>query len=627
MDADGRVTTWNAGAERIKGYRADEIVGQHIEVFYPEEDCRAGRPAKNLALVREHGRHEDEGWRVRKDGTCFWANAILTALRDEDGEVVGFAKVTRDLTELRAADESLRRIRGALPAARGGHLGLRDYMLDPEGRVTTWNPGAEKLHGYTAAEIVGQSFFKFFPEDEVNAGKPARELEVAREMGRNEDEGWRVRKDGTFFWAFVVLSALRGPDGELIGFAKITRDLTLRRQAEMTARELHREQVARATAEESNREKDEFLAVVSHELRAPLTAILGWATMLRADPNHPSAAKAIAAIDRNARAQAKLIEDLIDVSRIITGKMSLDVERLSLDAAIKEVLETLRPAAYQKGIELAFHAPAVESWMIGDSHRLRQVFTNLVSNALKFTPASGSITVAIHERGSAAVVTVRDTGVGIAPALLPHVFERFRQGDASTTRRAGGLGLGLAIVKHLVELHGGSVTAASDGADRGSTFAVTLPLHAMATGGDVASVAPPLLAGGARLTGVRVLVVDDDEDARELVKALLGAEGAEIDTAASSAEGFQAFERRRPDVLVSDIGMPGEDGYSFMARIRSVEVEARVPSLALTAYARPEDRRKALSAGFTGHVGKPVDPEVLVTAIGDLVRHARKSAS
>ncbi|HZS08615.1 MAG TPA: ATP-binding protein, partial [Blastocatellia bacterium] len=390
---------------------------------------------------------------------------------------------------------------------------------------------------------------------------------------------------------------------------------------------LAREQAARSQAEEASRLKDDFLATVSHELRTPLNSILGWARMLRGGKlDAEAAARAMETIERNARSQAEIIEDILDVSRIITGRLRLDFQTVDLQPVIEAAIDSLRPAAEARGVRLQPVLDPQAGLVSGDPNRLQQVVWNLLSNAIKFTPRGGRVHVALERISSHIDVTVSDTGVGIRPEFLPYVFDRFRQADSSSTRTHGGLGLGLAIVRHLVELHGGAVTAESGGEGQGATFHVRLPLmtvrsetigftgrHLEASGKE-----SPLLSDS--LKGVRVLVVDDEADARDLLTAALGQYGVEVMIAASAAEALSAVEVWRPDVLVSDIGMPVEDGYALIRRLRALTPECGglIPAVALTAYARSEDRLRALSAGYQMHVAKPVDPAELAAVIASL---------
>ncbi|HXJ54591.1 MAG TPA: PAS domain S-box protein [Burkholderiales bacterium] len=633
LDPDGRVLTWNAGAELIKGYSASEIIGEHFSRFYPPE--ARDFPAYELKVAAAEGRFEDEGWRVRKDGSRFWANVVITALYGSDKALVGFAKVTRDLTDRRESEEQLRHSEERFRLLVEGVNDYAIFMLDVNGNVATWNSGAARIKGYRAEEIVGQHFRKFYPEDAVESGWPEHELKVAAAEGRFVDEGWRVRKDGSRFWAHVTITALRDDTGRLRGFAKLTRDLTERKRTEAleasgAEREtmLEAERNARLLAQRTARIKDEFLATLSHELRTPLNAILGWTQLLRSrgavEPVDFSRAMEI--IERNARAQVRLIDDLLDLSRIMSGRFRLDVQQVSLLEIVRGALDSIEPTAQTKGVRLESVLDPKSVIVSGDPARLQQVFWNLLSNAVKFTPKGGRIQVLLQRVNSHIEFSVSDTGIGIPAAFLPHVFERFSQKDSSTHREYGGLGLGLAICKQLVDLHGGSIQAKSMGEGHGATFVVTLPLIILGkeresnprvhpTAVDL-SEAVPLPS----LDGVRVLVVDDEADALELIRRVLQTQGALVTTARSGEEALRLLGSHTPDALISDIGMPGMDGYQFMRRMRAAEPkERRMPALALTAFARPEDRKNAILAGYHAHLAKPFDMAELAIVVAGLV--------
>lgn len=389
---------------------------------------------------------------------------------------------------------------------------------------------------------------------------------------------------------------------------------------------LRREQEARAAAEAANRAKDEFLAVLSHELRTPLNAVYGWARLLQAGQVRDEAAKrALDAIVRNANAQLQLIDDLLDVSRVVSGKMRLDVRSVDLRAVIDGALDAVRPAGEAKAIRLESVLDPRAGPITGDPDRLQQVVWNLLMNAVKFTPKGGHVQIHLQRVNSHVEVVVSDTGQGIAPDVLPHVFERFRQADSSSTRGHGGLGLGLALVKHLVELHGGSVAAQSPGEGKGATFVVRLPLSIAASMGTTPRAHPTAptmeaLPPGLRLDGLRVLLVDDDQDALDLESSILVGAGAAVQTCLSAPEALAVLQEWRPDVLVSDIEMPGEDGYALIRKVRVLDSEqgGDTPAVALTAYGRTRDRMLSLSAGYSMHVPKPVDPEELATIIASL---------
>jgi signal transduction histidine kinase/DNA-binding response OmpR family regulator len=406
-------------------------------------------------------------------------------------------------------------------------------------------------------------------------------------------------------------------------------EMAVRRQAEEErAQLLIREQAARAEAEAANKNKDEFLATLSHELRTPLTAILGWSHLLQTNKlSEAEAHHAFETIERNARSQSALIDDLLDVSRIITGKLTIDRTRVDLSKVIEVALDVTRPLAEAKDIRFTTAIEPSPCFVLGDSTRLQQIFWNLFSNAVKFTPSGGRVSVDGNSAGSRVTVAVTDTGMGIKPDVLPFVFDRFRQGDGSTTREHGGLGLGLAIVRHLVQLHGGTVHVESDGIECGTTFKVTFPLAiediiVEKQVDAVPTVNPSAAASGLRiLDGVKVLVVDDEVDSRELLTMILTRCGSDVRCSDSAASALEAFTEWLPDLLVSDIGMPNEDGYSLIQKVRSMDSHhaRRVPAVALTAYATDEDRLQALSAGFQMHVPKPIEPESFVTSLASVL--------
>jgi len=496
-----------------------------------------------------------------------------------------------------------------------------------DGVITSWNPGATRIFGYTEAEAVGQSILFIVPPD-----RHGEEAEVLRRLRAGElidhYETVRVGKDGRRIDVSLTSSPIRDASGRIVGASKIARDITERKriEAERTAL-LAREQAARAEADAANRAKDEFLAVVSHELRTPLNAVYGWARMLQAGQiSGEEARRALATIVRNANAQVQLIDDLLDVSRIITGKMRLAVRPVDLRVVVEAALDTVRPAAEAKSIRLQSVLDPRAAPITGDPNRLQQVVWNLLINAVKFTPKGGRVQVHLQRVNSHVEIVVSDTGQGIAADVLPFIFDRFRQADSSSTRVHAGLGVGLALVKHLVELHGGSVAAQSPGEGRGATFVLKLPLTiAEIAAGSVPRAHPTasssdLVAAGVRLDGLRVLLIDDDPDALDLGSAILGGAGAEIRRATTADEALRLMRQWRPDVLVSDIEMPGEDGYALIRKVRALDPHegGRTPAVALTAYGRIEDRMRTLSAGYTMHVPKPVDPGELTTIIASV---------
>lgn len=506
---------------------------------------------------------------------------------------------------------------------------VRDYaifLLDPRGRVASWNGGAERIKGYGAGEVIGRHFSDFYPPEDIAAGKCEMELDVASRVGRFEDEGWRKRKDGTYFWANVVITALRDTEtGALVGFAKVTRDLTERRRAEDERIRLAEERRAREASETANRAKDDFIAHVSHELRTPLNAILGWARLLSSGLDERRREQATKTIERNADAMRQLIDDLLDVSRIISGKMRLQVEPVDLALVIERGLDAVKLAAEAKSIRLTTNIDAETAAIRGDAGRLQQVVWNLLSNAVKFTDRGGRVTLRLrvdHENDSA-VIEVEDSGIGIAPASLPLVFDTFWQDASGPSRGGRGLGLGLAISRKIVELHGGHVEAASEGLGRGAKLRVVLPLSSERIDRDTEANTPALEPSREKLPkldGVRVLVVEDEADARDLVRLVLQTCGADVRTAGSVGEALDAFDEQVPDVLLSDIGLPGRDGYDLIRRVRARAADAGglVPAAAMTAFARSEDRVRALAAGFVMHTSKPVEPTEVAMIVAAL---------
>jgi len=449
----------------------------------------------------------------------------------------------------------------------------------------------------------------------VGAAVDEEHLRLIRELGLRSSMIVPLRCRGRTLGTLTFVSAESGRKFGAIDLALAEELASVAALAVENAR-LYRE------AQNANRSKDEFLATVSHELRTPLNAMLGWAHLLRTSKmSEDKREHALETIERNARAQAQLIDDLLDVSRIISGNLRLELRTLDLAKIIEASLDAVRLAADSKGVRLQFLLDEDARQATGDPDRLQQVVWNLLSNAVKFTDKGGLVTARLLRADSQAEISVTDTGHGIDPAFLPHIFERFKQANATTTRSHGGLGLGLAIVKHLVELHGGTVSAASAGQRQGSSFRVRLPLSAVQLQGIEPQVTETSRIVAPSLRGVRVLVVDDEPDARVLLVAVLEGHGAQVKAVGSAAEALREIESDAPDVLVSDIGMPSEDGYSLIRKVRTgLKKSPKVlPAAALTAYARMEDRSRALMAGFQSHITKPIDPDELLVVVATLV--------
>ena len=523
LDPNGFVVSWNAGAQRIKGYSADEAIGKHFSVFYPRELVDEGFPAFELRTAANVGRFEDDGWRVRKDGSRFWANVVITALRDSSGRLVGFAKITRDLTERRDAEQALRESEERFRLLVNSVKDYAIFMLDPMGRIATWNAGAERINGYRANEIIGQHFSVMFSPEDLAAGKPAHEIDVAAKTGKYEEEGWRLRKGGQRFWANILITPLRNRAGELIGFAKITRDLTERRAAEQRAfedaqrvaaegaarheaelreRELgdlasqlraqaleleartheaeearHRADEARSRADEANRAKSQFLAAMSHELRTPLNAIGGYTDLLTLGISGPVTPQQIDHLDRIKRSQEHLlgiINDILNFSRIEAGQLNYDIRSVSLDEVIESVVLMITPQAESKGIRVVGAGCRTDAHAWADRAKVDQILLNLMSNAVKFTSAGGTISLSCQKLGDRVVTIVHDTGIGIPANQLETIFEPFVQVGRTLTAGREGAGLGLAISRDLARAMGGDITVTST-IDVGSEFRLTLP--------------------------------------------------------------------------------------------------------------------------------------------------------
>ncbi len=822
LDPGGKIATWNSGAERLNGYRAEEIIGRYYALLYSVEDVRKGRCEHALVQAEQEGRFEVTGVRVRKGGGSFWAKEVMIALRDARGALLGFAQVTRDLSalvvieeqraglaEAAAAREAAERLQASL-ATTLRSIGDAVITTDAHGRVTLMNAVAEELTGWREQEAAGRALEEVFQIQSERTRKhvpsPAARVLSTGHMVSLANHTVLVSRDGSRTTAVDDSGApIRGRDGGIEGVVLVFRDVTQRKNQELRqaflaeaaavlaksldyretlarvadlavpgladwctvdilddaaqaperlaaahvdpekvklAREwvakyppdpkaasgtaqvlrtgrseiypvitdeilvasigdearlnlarslgLHSamlvpllargrvlgvmsfafaesgrmytsddlrfaedlarrcamaidnaqlyaaEQRARQGADVANRSKDEFLATVSHELRTPLNAILGWAKIM-ADGKltEQKRSRAIETIERNAVAMAQLIEDLLDVSRIISGKMRLAVQPVDVVEAVEAAIDSSRPAIEARGIRsVARLDPELES-INGDPARVQQIVWNLLSNAVKFTPSGGLVEIALAQVDSSVEIMVKDSGKGIDPGFLPHIFDPFRQEQAGTTRTRGGLGLGLAITRQLVELHGGTIDAKSEGEGRGATFIVRLPVASAKR----PSTLPPSTEarqirrnGGferpPQLQGLAILVVDDERDARELMQSLLGSCGSHVRTASCVEEAMQALAREHFDVLISDIGMPGQDGYDLIRQVRALPADrgGTLPAAALTAYARAEDRRRVLGAGYSMHVSKPVEPAELVSVIVSLTRFAPQYA-
>jgi len=599
LDPEGHVISWNTGAEKLKGYRRDEIIGKHFSIFYPPEANATGWPQEELRRARELGRFEDEGWRVRKDGTLFWANVIITAVHGPDGSLAGYVKITRDLTERRRHEEELRiseeRFRLLVESVRDYAI----FMLDPDGIVRSWNAGAQALKGYTAGEIIGRHFSSFYTPQEQQAGKPAEELRTARANGRVEDEGWRVRKDGTLFWANVVITAVYGPSGDLLGYAKVTRDMTQRRRLE----ELER----------SSRMMNEFLAMLAHELRNPLAPMRNAITVMQLEPIASAALRDCRdIIDRQLTHVTRLVDDLLDVGRLATGKIKLRRQLHRVDEAVARSVETVRPTMQARGHALEIEQPPTPLHVNADMTRLSQVLQNLLLNAAKFTPDGGRIGMKVATEGGFVAISVTDNGHGIDDADLERVFGLFVQGDNGAPNESG-LGIGLTLARSLTEMHGGRLDATSPGRGMGSTFTVRLPLVNMTSDGDDGQ----HTERGPSL-GRRVLVVDDNRDAADSTITILRLLGHQAECAYTGRDALETARRFPADVVLLDLAMPDMDGFETLKLLRGVPGLENVFAIAMTGYGSGDDRRRTTSAGFNAHLTKPVELGSLIALLNEV---------
>jgi PAS domain S-box-containing protein len=610
-DADGIVTNWNVGAQHILGYTEEEIVGKDASKIFTTEDRTRGVPEKELASAATLGRAEDERWHVRKDGSRFWASGVVTPVRDTEGKLIGFSKVMRDMTE-----------RNKLTEERDRFFALSIDMLcivHLDGRFQRINPAFQEVLGFSEEELLAMSIFELLHPDDLAATLSEYEGLAAGEPVTFMENRLRT-KDERYKW--VAWSYFPVPeDGLAFG---VGRDMTELRQIHEVLRLRARE------LEDANRVKDEFLATMSHELRTPLTSILGWSRLLQSNQlSDTEKERAIQVIQRNAEAQSKLIEDLLDVSRIITGKLKIEVQPVSFASITEGVINSLRPAVDARQLQLETSIDPAAGPILGDPARLEQIVTNLLSNAIKFTPNGGRIDVRLERDDSCVRLEVRDSGVGIAAEHLPYIFERFRQVDSSNVRAHGGLGLGLAIVDYLVRQQAGTVVAESEGVGKGATFIVEFPLTPLEaisstfatvelfTGRTCGALERAESSTDEKLKNLRILVVEDDLDTQELLKTVLERHRAEVVAVDSAAGALAELRRAKPDVIISDIAMAGENGYELIRKVRSLGPAegGHIPAIALTAYAGMADRRRALLAGFQTHLSKPVEPDDLLTVI------------
>ena len=592
LDPDGNVAGWNAGAERIKGYRADEIVGKHFSRFYPPEAADLGWPEKQLQLAAAQGRVEDEGWRVRKDGSKFWANVVITALRDEAGNLKGFSKITRDLTERKLREAKLSdsevRYRRLFEAARDGVL-----ILDAQsGQIIDANPFISELLGYARDELCGKELWEIGVFEDADANRNAYRLLQEQGYIRYADLPLQTRTGQVIEVEFV--SNAYSVDHEQVIQCNI-RDITGRKQ-------LERAKLQAESLGDLNRRKDEFLAMLSHELRNPLAPILNAVHLLRLHKDEdPIQQQAKAVVERQVGKLKRFVDDLLEVSRITTGTIRLQLENIDIRVIAERARETVRPLIEQRKHELVMQLSSEPIWVHADALRMEQVIVNLLTNAAKYTGEGGRITLTVKEETGEAVLSVRDSGVGISPAVLPHIFALFAQADKSLAHSEGGLGLGLTIVQRITEIHGGSVEAHSEGLGAGSLFIVRLPM-AMSPSSQSPKSAETAAAGKI----LRVLVVDDNHDSADTVAMLLRNSGHEVRVAYSGKQALEEGSEFRPNIVVLDLGLPEMDGYEIARRLRLDPRLKNTRFVALSGYGQETDRERSRREGFAAHLIKPV---------------------
>jgi PAS domain S-box-containing protein len=608
LDPQGNIASWNTGAERIKGYRAPEIIGQHFSIFYPVEAIEARWPQQELEIAEAEGRFEDEGWRLRKDGSRFWANVVITAVRDENGTLKGFSKITRDLTERMQKEaqvrESENRFRRLFETAKDGIL-ILEFAT---GQITDANPFIRELLGYSTNDLLGKELWQIGLVKDIEASQTAFRQLQERGYIRYSDLTLQTR-DGRIVDVEFISNVYNVNHRPVIQCN--IRDITERRQLER----------ARAQAEASadlHRRKDEFLAMLSHELRNPLAAIVNAVQVLDLEKyENPIQEKATNIIRRQVGNLVVLVNELLEVSRILSGGIQLHQEDVDGRGIVQRALETARPLIDEREHELSVSLPTEPIWLHADPIRLEEVMVNLLNNAAKYTPPGGHIWLSLQQERDEAVLIVRDTGMGIDPELLPHVFDLFTQAERSLDRSQAGLGVGLTVVRKLVDMQRGTVEAHSKGLGQGSEFIVRLPLLTSVT--PRSEVVIRERAKRSAQSG-RVLVVDDNTDAADSIAILLGAAGHDVRVAYSANSALQTAVEYQPEIVLLDLGLPGMDGYEVARRLRQRAELRDTKLVALTGYGQDADRQRSQEAGFDYHLVKPVDSGTLQELLERLMK-------
>ncbi|TWH44096.1 PAS domain S-box-containing protein [Dulcicalothrix desertica PCC 7102] len=642
-DTLGCPTTWNEGVRRVLGFEEHEFINQEIiPIIFTPEDLQKDIPKQELEEAKTTGSASNDRWMRRQDGTRIWISGMTYGVYNEKGEISGYGKVMRDMTDAKRAEEALEREQVRLRAVLNNIPVAVVLAEAPSGKIVMANKRTEEIFRHPV--FYSNDYNSYHEWESYHADgrrTESHEYPLAKVFATGEshqNEYHYQRGDGTRAWVRIMGAPIKDRDGNLIAAVVAITNIDAEKQ-EQERREqlLETERSARAEAERVGKMKDEFLATLSHELRTPLNAILGWSQIIRkGNIDAARMQQGLDTIQRNVRAQSQLIEDLLDMSRIISGKIRLNVQQFDIKSVIEAALETVRLSAEAKGVQLQTVFDQFIGVISGDPARLQQIIWNLLANAIKFTPRNGKVQIVLERVDSRMEISVIDTGLGIKPEFLPHVFERFSQADGSITRKHGGLGLGLSIVRGLTELHGGTVRVKSDGEGMGTTFTVSLPIAAVIPNVTEQNKAHRDIANSSEefddfeqltLTGVKILVVDDEPDARELIRCVLEDASANVITAGSAHDALNLITQEAPDILISDIGMPDEDGYEFIRKIRSLPSEkgGKIPAVALTAYARAEDRKRAMIAGYQMYLTKPVEPSELLAVISSLTNLIQKN--
>jgi PAS domain S-box-containing protein len=616
LDSQGQYLTVNHAYAHLLGYKPEDLIGKNWEItVHPQDVAKLTATYQQMLAT---GKAEGEARGIRQDGSHFYKQVTLVKTNHKNS-VSGHYCFVKDITQRKQQEERLRLLESVVVNANDAIVITEaEPIQSPGPRILYVNEAFTRMTGYTLQEVLGKTP-RLLQGSKTNRETLTGIRTTLQQWQSDVFELVNYRKDGSEFWVELSIVPIADDTGWYTHWISVQRDITQRKEVEeMLAKLLLREQQVRIATEEASRMKDEFLAVVSHELRTPLNAMLGWSRLLRSRSlNEQTTIRALETIERNAQAQTQLIEDLLDISRMMRGKLRLQCRPIHLTNLIEAAIDTIQLAAAAKDIQIHTVLTTNKS-VFGDPDRLQQIIWNLLSNAIKFTPHGGRVEISLIEQKTYIELNVIDNGQGISADFLPHIFEQFRQADSSSSRKQGGLGLGLAIARNLVELHGGTISATSQGIGTGATFIVRLPLPRESDVSETTN--NPEFSPESGITGLKVLVVDDEADARELLKIMLEQAGANVTAVSSVSEAINLIEQLQPDILLSDIGMPEEDGYSLIQKTKHLKTKSgkQIPAAAITAYARTEDQAKALQAGFQTHLTKPIDPVQLITVVKTL---------